>query len=206
MGVKSSNYTIVGSNGWSSIMVSDKSIKILTLSKSINPPGVVTVLPGIQLELGRSILEFIGCLKQVRQPLAIQKISESKGVSTYYLIRLQTGKVKEARICTITTYKDMIINVAFNQDLVYDKEFQKYQRLSVVHQLRAGKEGDSNLLTNAITSVSTITGVPQSRLFIIEAKNKIVVKLRDTQSNAIQFVFVKDKEGYYNLLSIGRVI
>lgn len=198
------SYTVIGKTDKSSIHVSDKGLKIDMSNKSLNPLGVITIIPGIQIELGRNIEEFIQCLKLIRQPLAIHKIADNKGQATWRILRLATGKVHEVIICTISTIKNVIASVSFNQELAYDLKYRKYQRLSAMHQLTAGRAGTIGLLSKAVIGISAITGEEASNFGIISNDKTIVVKstLKKLE-NQYKFTFVCDKKGYFNLLSVG---
>lgn len=197
---------IIGKTDKSAILITDTSIKILKAAGGniLNPLGVVTLIPGVQLELGRQMDEFAKCLKMVRKPLALQKIAENNGQCTWHVIRLGTGKVPEAKVCTINTIHGIIAAVSFNQSLVYNATYRKYQPLSVVHQLKVGKAGSAGQLSRAVSVVAVITGQSASDFKITESNKSIIVYTAIKElSSQYRFTFLKDEKDYFNLLSIG---
>lgn len=202
------DYKIVGENQHSSIFFTDESMLILRKkgNKSFNPIGVITIIPGIQLELGRRFDEFAKCLKEIRKPLGIQRISQNKEQSTYYIIRFATGKVPEARVCSITVLNGIIASVSFDPDLPNNKEYIRYQKLSMMHQIVAGREDTMSIMSKAISAIALITGEKISEFKMKSTSHSIVV-YTDSPHFTYQYAytFAKDKRGYFSLLSIGFV-
>ncbi len=198
---------IVGENGNSSILLTNRGIRIQVKDAKANavcPVGVVTIVPGVQVELGRGIKEFIRCLKSIRKPLAIQNIADSGVQKVWKIIRLETGNVPEVWICTIDTINEKIASVVFNQDIIYDKEYRRYQRLSCIHQLKAGKFGSANSLGTAVSRVSRITGEPIGS-FRIRANRNIVTVYTNKRKleHQVNYIFINDRYGNCRLIAVG---
>ena len=196
---------VVGQTDKSVIIVTDKGLKILRMggSKSVNALGVVTLIPGVQLELGRGMEEFTKCLRLIRKPLAIQKIAENDGNGTWHIIRLSTGNVPEARICTINTINEIIAAVSFNQSLVFNTTYRRYQQLSTMHQLAIGEAGKVGQLSQAVIAIAAITGEEASNFKIVEsAKSIIVYTTIRGLVNQYKYTFLRDQRNYYSLLSV----
>ena len=200
-------FKLVSQTEKSKMVISESGIRIITGDQAPCPLGVVTIIPGVQLELGRSIAEFIDCLKRIRKPLATQVIGNPSTQAKYRILRLCTGNVPGGVVCSIATVQGKIVSVTFNQDLAYDKNFLKYQGLSIIHRLTAGKDGDNQLLANSVKAVATITGKSASNFRIKEVKTSIIVytDMKETK-NVYRYTFSKDKMGYYNLLSVGFMV
>lgn len=184
--------------------VSDKSISVVTKSKAVNPLGIVSLIPNVQIYLGMYIQELLTHLKVIRKPLGLFKIAESNGLATWRFMRFQTGKIPEETVCTLNTYNNRIIYITFNPRLVLNTDYVRYEGLSIIHQITAGKVGDSNILSKAIKAVSVITGESPADFLMKSNKNTIVVYTnKKNLSNQYRYTFAIDPRGYYNLLSVG---
>lgn len=204
--INNKTFKVIGDNGYSKILVSDKSINVLVNgSNALYPVGIVSILPSIKIELGRDIDEFKMCLKMVRKPLGIQKVYGAGDYDTWYILRLHTGKVPEGRICTINTFKNKMAAISFNPKLVYNEEFRRYEELSVLHQLRVGKSGDNKILSKAISYISLLTGEPSSNFSVKDKKDIIHIKIFKGD-RAYKYSFYKDPNNYVNLLGVSLVI
>lgn len=201
-------HKIFGKTDKSAILVNEKSMFIARKGTKgwqygVNPLGVVTILPGVQIELGRTMTELIQCLKEVRKPIGLHKIADIGSQANWNIIRIPTGKVPEAVVCKITTIQDIIVSVSFNKSLVKNAEYRRYQPLSAMHQLTAGKVGDIALWSSAVSAVATMTGEKKSNL-IIKANDKTLMvrtAIRELE-NQYRYTFTKDSEDVFNLLSI----
>lgn len=203
------NYKLVGKSSKSVIRVTENSIRVYRLAgteSSQNMIGIVTIIPGIQLELGRSIREFVNCLKMIGKPIAIQKIFDRNNQCTWNLIRMATGNIPEVVICSIGTINDRMVNVAFNQELPYNKKYRQHQKLSIEHKINAGKREEPGCLANAVKIVSVITKVPTTSFKIRSNKNVTYIysNIKDLD-NQIKVTFAEDRRGYFKLMGIGIV-
>ena len=190
----------------SSVIIGSNAIRINTDENRINPLGVVTIMPKVQLELGMEIKQFIECLRMTRIPLMLQRATRNRKSEQWQIIRIPTGNVPEAIVCTLNITEGIIDKVSFNQDLLYNKEYRKYQRLSAIHQLTAGKVDDSGNLSRAVSAVSTLTGINPDR-FKIKASHRTIVVYSNTkgEKRKYRYTFIKDSRNSFNLLSIGFV-
>lgn len=196
---------VIGENIKSKIIVTDKSVRVSPKVKSnaYITPNIVTLTPGIQAELGRSLKEFIECVQHTDKPLLFTLISGKRrdGVRIYNLNRMETGKVKEAYICSIVSIDDIMISFQFNQELAYDENYRRYEKLSILHQLTLGKSTHSDLLFRGSNTISKITGIHPNSLMSKPFKDGLDVILLD---EGIKYTFFKDSHGFMNLLSITK--
>lgn len=198
---------IIGDNGTSKIKVTETSIRVITNDVGICPLGVITIVPTIQVQLGRNITEFLHCLKMVRKPIATQKIPSKGPQATYKVIRLSTGKVPSVPICTISTINDIIMAVTFNQELNYNTVYARYESISIIHKLTAGKVTEAGSLSRAVEAVSVITGKPSSTFKIKQfSRNIVVYTTIQGLKYQYKYTFSRDSRDYYNLLSVGFML
>lgn len=197
----------IGDNGASKILLTESSIRIISKDRALSPLGVVTIIPTIQVQLGRKMTEFMECLKLIRKPLATQKIMSKGHQATYKIIRLSTGKVPSVALCTISTIDDTIMSVTFNQELNYNENYTRYEKLSVIHKLTAGKADEPGLLSKAVEAVSIITGKSPLFFKIKQFGNNIAVHTEIKGAKyQYKYTFSKDSRDYYNLLSVGFML
>lgn len=189
----------------SSIVLNDRSLTVRRYGAKLgkSPVGIVSILPGVQLELGRTITEFITCLREVRKPIGFHKIASTREESIWDVIRISTGCAPEAIVCRITTVNDIMVSVWFNKSLVTNTNYTKYQPLSGMHQLTAGLESVPGLLSRALDSVSTVTGDSTDK-FLIKSDSKRIIVYTNTPGEALQYkyTFTKGKDKFFNLLSV----
>lgn len=204
----SENVRFIGDNGYTAIRVDERSIQIASsdtheIYKSCRP-GVITIMRGIQVELGREMREFLGCLRLIRRPLGVQKIAEQGDIATWKLIRFGTGNVEEKIVCTMSIIRGRIKVVSFNVELAYDANYKKHEGLSIPHQITAGKLGEPNNLSKAVSAIMAITGISNEQLKIKSNSKKVTIYTNQKGvDEQYRFLFVRDKLGYLRLASIG---
>lgn len=196
---------IIGDNGRSKIAVTNNGVRVLAkpIVQGKIPIGVVTIVPGIQLEIGRSFDEFVDCIQCTNKPLAFNlKVKDTKKCITIWeLQRLPTGNVEEATICNITVIRDEIYSVQFNQNLAYDKNYTRYEKLSILHQVTLGKPNENNTCSRGISTINKLTGIDYGDMITRQFKHGVEIKIKGYK---ISYIFFTDKQGYMNLLSIGK--
>lgn len=166
--------------------------------------GVVTVLPGIQIRLGWFMESFADVIHYVKKPIGVEKIVAAKTHTLWQISKLWTENTKEEIICTVTAVKGKIIGVTYNQDLIYNEHFREYQSLSMLHLLTAGHSSDTRKTTKAIQGIAAITGLKAQEISVVEIGERIIVNTLDKLADkTCQYIFCKDKHGYYNMLSVG---
>lgn len=196
---------IVGKTDFSGISITDRSIEIVPNNRE-HLLGVVSIMRGIQIELDRDIMQFLGCLRKIRRPIGIQEIARSGEVATYRLIRLETGDVGEKVVCTFSVVGGLIKVVSFNLALCTDENYKKHEGLSAIHQITAGKCGDSHNLSKALSAVSFITKKRLDELRVKTNSKKTTIYAYDSVvDKTYRYLFVKDKVGYLHLASIAVV-
>lgn len=207
----SKDITILDEHSGVRIVASDKYIRVHSIKATAtnNPVGVVSLLPGIQIKLGRSMEEFVKMLKISARPLGVQKIAESKyGQETWRLLFFAVDSTDEYVVCIITTMHGAIVAVTFNQDLIYDNAFRENQRLSALHLATAGKcDSAYGQLSKAVQIIAGITGEALSNFEMKADDQRIAVNTcKNDLENQYSYLFVKDKNNYFNLLSISVIM
>ena len=198
--------TVLGHNGKSFIRIHSRCVEIVYNDKTVNPIGVISIMKGIQIELGRPLKHFIASLRLIRRPLAVQKVIENGNTSSWKLIRIATGEVKEKVVCTFTVIDGLIKVVAFNTDLSYDDNYKKHEGLSVFHQVTAGEVLAGSNISKALSSIMVLTKLSNEQLKVKSNKRKITVytNLKDSDVQ-YRYLFLSDRRGYFHLTSIGIV-
>lgn len=166
--------------------------------------GIVSILPKVQIALGGLLDTFIDALEVSRLPLALKKTVAKGEYSTYDIVRLETGNIKEATIATLSVYSGIIIGLTYSRSILLDKEFRKLVRLSAMHQLAICNRGDKSRLLKATQCISTLTGIPRNKLMAIETARSIRVKVPFTNKLGLPlyYTFSLDKSDKYNLLQV----
>lgn len=200
---------VINEGGRPKIIVSEGSVRVIPDRESNAPihPEIITILPGIQLQLGRSIQQFIKEVQYTKRPIIFTQMinSPKKGVSAYKVTRVATGRVPERDICVINCFQGAIIGVMFSQELNYDKEYKTYERLSITHQLTLGKlkgEITHEVVSEGVHTISFLTHIPENRIDVRHSPKGILFRL----PGMISYEFYLDKNGYLNLLNIQRMI
>lgn len=124
-------------NKYSFILVGDKRVQFVALKYKDFSPRAITIYPGFQIELGRSMKEIKDALFKTRLPILIKEmaIPSSLGFKNYQIIRMHTGNVDDKIIANIMEKESRIISVSFNKELKRDSEYRKYNALALGNQL-----------------------------------------------------------------------
>lgn len=199
---------VINEGGKPKVIVSEGAVRVIPNfpNGATITPEIVTIIPGIQLEIGRSIQQFIKEVQFTKRPLIFTLMLDNKikGITAYKVTRLATGRVPERDICVITCFNGIILGVLFNKELNYDKEYKTYERLSITHQLTLGKiKGDvtPQTISSGVSMLSFLTKIPENRIEVISSKRGLLFRF----PNFISYEFYIDKHSYLNLLNIQRL-
>lgn len=138
--------------------------------------GIVSILPKIQIGLGENFKVFVKALTISRTPLALRKRIQRGPYRSYEIVRLATGNIKDALICTIDTINDRVVGLAYNQAIIKDKEFRRYVKLSIMHQLVLCNKSEQNRLFLATKCISILTNTKRESLVVSETARTVKVK------------------------------
>lgn len=187
------------------VVIKGNSIRVKSNSKSkaSNYVGVVSILPGIQVKIGRGIDEFVSNIRKTTRGLGVQRTSITKELSVWKVMILKEDDFEKKYICSINAINNIIVSVTFNHKLNYDKEYRSRNRLSMLHMLTAGKVGELDNEIKALKAISIITGEHIKNLETTVRENQIIVKTDiEGLKNQYRYTFFKDPGGYYNMLSV----
>lgn len=119
----------------SCILIRDGKMYVVDIKHKDYYCKAITIMNGFQIELGRSIKEIKTALKETRLPIILKEVININEVKHYQVVRMHTGNVDDKVIATIVCKKDIISIVSFNKALIKDKEYRKYNQISILHQL-----------------------------------------------------------------------
>ena len=179
--------------------------KVIASVHKINTSiGVVSILPKVQILLGKRLSSFTDALEKSRVPLALKKTLSNGKYETFQVLRLETGNIPEATIATLVTYNNIMVGLTYNGDIVEDKKFRKLVKLSAMHQLVLGTKEDPQRLYKATKYISVITKLPRESLIAIEKARSI--RIRASSNNIMQlpiyYIFSLNKNGAYRLAEV----
>ncbi|MEM4385393.1 MAG: hypothetical protein QXD03_02460 [Candidatus Anstonellales archaeon] len=208
---------IIGDNGYTAYEVSGSSIRVINTNKLINDKvnkreplyllGVAGILPNLQIELGRKFSEFLMCLDNTRLPILIQEASNLYGKSVWNIFRLPSGNVNGVTLCKVGVIDGIVVNVMFNLDLSYTKNFVEYEDLSAV-SLYVVDSRDPHVISSLLKFISTVTMIPANE-FKVKCVNNIIKVCTlhkmdlDRVTSSIEYTFMIDSRGFYKLASVG---
>jgi hypothetical protein len=187
-----------------------KSGRVYVLSPEFKDvsPRAITIVNGFQIELGRSIEDFQEVLsnESVRIPITINCILNTGINSQYSITRMRTGNVSDKMIALVLCKNKIITSVSFNRALIADREYRKYNQLSILHQLALAYDLSETPFQNRNNQVTEIlkAAIPYSIKVakIDEDENKMVVTLFMADA-ASYFRFVRSKDRQkFELMSI----
>jgi hypothetical protein len=187
-----------------------KSGRVYVLSPEFKDvsPRAITIVNGFQIELGRSIEDFQEVLsnESVRIPITINCILNTGINSQYSITRMRTGNVSDKMIALVLCKNKIITSVSFNRALIVDREYRKYNQLSILHQLALAYDLSETHFQNRNNQVTEIlkAAIPYSIKVakIDEDENKMVVTLFMADA-ASYFRFVRSKDRQkFELMSI----
>ncbi len=127
----------------SNIIIKDNSILISRNLEKLDGDltGVVHIMGGLSIEIGRHIQQFMNALAHTRLPIVLQKRVDSGNFKTYQVIRLNTGAVPNINLGYIETFKGTITGFIYDTDIIINKKLRKYVKTSVLNMLAIKKEG-----------------------------------------------------------------
>lgn len=163
-------------------------------------PLAISIMPGFQIELGRTLKELNKALSLTRIPIVIKLGQESPKVKFYQIIRMKTGIVDDKIVATLAVdiETDKIMSVTFNKELRNDKGYRRYNNLSIIHQLAlpynlngnsSRSEQVKHYLKAVITSYNDVIKITENNK-IIDAS--IQVSNKDTIN--IKFIYNRNKD------------
>lgn len=166
--------------------------------------GVVSLLPKAQIVLGDDFEIFKEALNLSRLPVALRKTLSQNNFEAWEVMHLPAGKIPEANIATIQVFKGIMVGVTYNRQVLKNKEFMRFARLSAMHRICICSKGDKARALKATQCVEKLTGVPRDKLIVSETKRSIKVRVsyQSKLSLPIYYSFILDESDRYNLLQI----
>lgn len=201
--IETDNYNITV-DGSTIRVTSNKAFSNKSIDKGRYAVGIVSILPKVQIAIGEKLESFLEALEFSRLPLALKKTVAKGAYSTYDVVRLETGNIKEATIATLSVYNKIIIGITYSRSILLDREFRKLVKLSAMHQLAICNKEDPCKLLKATSCISTLTGIPRDKLVTVQTARSIKVKVqfKNKYNLPMYYTFALDKTNKYNLLQI----
>lgn len=166
----------------SCIAILDDKLYILSNKYKDYSPKAVMIIPGFQIELGRSINDIIAALKETRVPVIIKKVIEKGELEYYSIVRMSTGKVDDKAVASVICKQNIISTISFNKSLLKDENYRKYNKVSIFHQLSLPyKLSESNCMSRGeqVQNVlRTVFGMIK-RIEVSEEQNKLIALIHD---------------------------
>ena len=197
---------IMFKNKDSCLLIYDDKIYVRTADNSDFSFRAITVTSGFQLELGRNIGEYIETMKYSRLPLFFKHVVDRGENSYYLLVRMKTGRVEDKVIANIVCKSDILYSISFNRDLIRDREYRRYNQLSILHQLTIPRElnGFSNR-SEQLRKLLYQTVPYEGNIKIIETENNLAAAVK-VGGLPLKYTFIKDiNTGKFILVSISLV-
>lgn len=167
-------------------------------------PGLVHILPKVQIILGDELESFKSALNASRLPIALRKTLSQGLYETWEVLHLPAGKIPEAGIATIQVFNSIIVGVTYSRGVLKNKEFTRLVRLSAMHKICICHKGDKSRAFKATQCIERLTGVHRDKLIVSETKRSIRVRVnyKSKISLPVYYTFVLDDTDRYNLLQI----
>lgn len=190
------------------IAIKNDKLYILSVKYKDFSPRAITIIPGFQIELGRSIKDIEEALKHTRLPIILKTLTEINNIKQIQIIRMHTGKVDDKVVAVISCKNDIINTVAFNKELIKDSSYRRYNNLSVLHQIsipynlcesqaKFRRDQVINILSNIISNVS------YSEIEVVEKGKQLITYITE-EDKKIKYTFVSNKNNNdrFELMSI----
>lgn len=191
----------------SAMIVKDGKLYIVKTEGKGYSPLAISIMPGFQIELGRTIKELNQALSFTRIPVVIKISQQSPKVRFYQIIRMKTGIVDDKIVATIAVDNntDKIISITFNRELINDKNYRKHNNLSVFHQLALpyNLNGCGSRSEQVKLYIKTILPLYEKDIQVKE-NDKIInatIKVSDKDNIIIAFIHNRNK-GKFELTTI----
>jgi hypothetical protein len=119
-------------------------------------------------------------------------------------MRMATGNVQNTIIATMIVYDGIILGLSYNKEVLLDKNFRKFVKLSAMHQISLCDKGDTNRLFKATECISLLTGLDRDKLIVVETPSSIRVRVnyKSKLVQPIYYIFGLNKQGRYTLSQI----
>lgn len=180
----------------------DKLYVISTRYKDYSPRAI-QILPGFQLELGRSIQDFKEALKETRLPVIIKKLIERGDATHYQIIRMHTGNVDDKVVASIACRDDIIKVIAFNRALIKDMAYRRYNQLSTYNQLSLPYNLEGTGCMNRTEQVKkSLSAVTMSNNAEVKESGKKLTATVDADGQKMIFTFILNATNRYELSNI----
>jgi hypothetical protein len=191
-------------NGKSCILIRKDRLYIKGKCADYNKALTVNILSGLQVELGRNIEEIKNAFKATRLPVMFKEILKKKDMEVYNIVRIKTGTVDSRTVAIVICNTGIIKSISFNNDLLIDEVYKKYNRLSSIHQIALSCNIDSKVEYTRKKQVNKILSEVNKckmDLDVSESKLELFAITKDTES--IVYSFLKDKEKeVFKLMSV----
>lgn len=200
---------IMFKNNSSCIVIKDGKMYIASTKYKDYSCRAITIMNGFQIEIGRNINEIKQALRETRLPIIIREVINVKSVKHYQIIRMHTGNVDDKVIATVVCNNDIISIVSFNRDLIRDKDYRRYNQISVLHQLsipfdlsETGNISRSEQLKAILSVAMHIRG----NIKVIEQSDSLSAIIDSGEEEKFKILFIlNSKTNRYDMTSLSLI-
>lgn len=194
----------------SCILIKDGKMYIISTKYKDYSCRAITIMNGFQIEMGRNINDIKQALKETRLPIIIKEVINMETIQHYQIIRMHTGNVDDKVIATVVCNNYIISSVSFNRNLIQDREYRKYNQISVLHQLSIPYDlSEANCLSRGEQVRNILNTAMHTRSSIKvkeETEKNNLSAIIDAEGIKMKLLFIlNDKSKRYDLTSISLV-
>jgi len=162
-----------------------------------NSPGVFSVIPQMQGQLGMDIGDFLSSLVDPDLPLAVREYGVHALRSMWKVFRVDKGEQRE--ICWLLVDDGKVVAINYNIGLTSDDEYIRKVQLSAMHKFRCGnfnfKDMDSNIVEVKRGIKALVGEAPEEAVFIKGYNIHIFIR-------GYCYVFTPDEDNKLRLVTL----
>lgn len=197
-------------NDFSCIAIKDDKMYILSNKYKDYSPMAITVISGFQIELGRPLEHIEKALNKTRLPIILKELTCEGNKRIMQIIRMRTGKVDDKVIAIITCINGIIHSISFNKQLLKDREYRMYNKLSVYHQLSLSynlADSGCSFRKDQVLQIlrSIISTLQYQDVTSVEDGNKLNVTINNEDIKMRMLFIANKKTSRFELISISLI-
>lgn len=192
-------------NGKSHIAIyNNKSVKIIDNKTKAISNRAITIMPGFQIEFGRSIKDVFSALAKIHLPIIIEEYLTAGNFKYYNVVRLETGNIPEFTICKIGVTNEVIMEVLFDSELTKNNAARKTRSISAIASVAIKANDISSIEMDAISTITSLKGenAIDYSFNILDYKIRVIANYNDFN---LIYTYLMDKKDNtkYRLIGIG---
>lgn len=158
--------------------------------------SAVAIAPGLSIELGRSMAEFIDIVKATESLYLINKIREKNGRILWGITRMGAGSVPSFEIGSVLEYKDKMIRFTPNCELRKNNQYRAIVPLTTLNMLSIRTDFKSAGYTSRYNQIMAVIARPMKWAVtgVIESSDtSVYIKVRN-EIGEYKYYFTLDKD------------